>query len=190
MSDLNIHNALISRRRLLTMGIAAVTSAMVPNALAAAGSLMERERSLSFYNLYTGESLSSVYWHDGKYLSDAMAEISFILRDIRTGKVKPIDRNLLDLLANVQSELECNEPFHIISGYRTPKSNALLGKKKKGVAKNSLHMYGKAIDVRVPGYSLKNLRLAAMNLKRGGVGYYPKSRFVHMDVGQVRYWWG
>ena len=190
MDNPKIQNNLLTRRKLLSMGLVAAAAAMVPSAIASAGSLLERERALSFYNLYTGESLRAVYWQDGKYIPDAMAEINFILRDIRTGKVKTINRDLLDLLAGVQKKLKCNEPFHIISGYRSPQSNALLGKKKKGVAKNSLHMYGKAIDVRVPGYSLKNLRRTAMSLKRGGVGYYPKSRFVHIDVGQVRYWWG
>lgn len=126
-----IHNNLITRRKIISMGLAAAAAAIVPSAIASAGSLLERERSLSFYNLYTGESLRAVYWQDGKYIPDAMAEINFILRDIRTGSVKPINRNLLNLLAGVQKKLECNEPFHIISGYRSPKSNALLGKRKK-----------------------------------------------------------
>jgi uncharacterized protein YcbK (DUF882 family) len=146
------------------------------------------ERSLSFYNPHTGESLKTLYWAEGAYLSDALAEINHILRDHRTDEMKPIDARLLDLLYTIHRKLRTRQPFHIISGYRCPSTNALLRAKSRMVAKNSLHLYGKAADVRLPHSDLSALRRVAISLRGGGVGYYPKSQFVHVDVGKVRYW--
>ncbi len=145
-------------------------------------------KSLQFYNLHTGERLAVDYWADGQYIEAALAEIDIILRDYRTGEVKPIDRHLLDCLHLLQQNLEVVEDFHVISGYRSAKTNQTLAKKSGGVAKKSLHMRGMAIDIRVPGIQLTRLRTAAVALKIGGVGYYPKPDFVHVDVGRVRYW--
>ncbi len=181
----------ISRRKVLSMGLITMASGIIPSkAISAVEDILVRERMLCFYNLYTKETLETVYWKDGSYLTDGIAELSHILRDIRTGKVKNIDKSLLDLLFALQQKLGNNEPFHIISGYRTPQSNALLSEKKKGVAKFSLHMYGKAVDIRIPGHKLRDVRRAAMSLKGGGVGYYPRSNFIHVDTGNIRYWWG
>jgi uncharacterized protein YcbK (DUF882 family) len=102
--------------------------------------------------------------------------------------VKEIDTDLLDLLFALHQKLEGTDPFHVISGYRSLATNSLLSSRSKGVAKNSLHIYGKAIDIRLPGYELKTLQRAAVDLRRGGVGYYSSSDFVHVDVGRVRYW--
>jgi uncharacterized protein YcbK (DUF882 family) len=146
------------------------------------------ERSLSLYNTHTGESLRRPYWREGVYLRDAMAEINHIFRDHRTGEIKPIEPQLVDLLCAIHRKLGTWEPFHIISGYRCPSTNALLRKKNPGVAKKSLHMQGKAADIRLPGCGLSLLRRVAVDMRGGGVGYYPKSRFVHVDVGRVRYW--
>jgi uncharacterized protein YcbK (DUF882 family) len=147
-----------------------------------------RERSLAFYNTHTGESLKTVYWFDGNYLPEAAEEINVILRDHRTGEIKSIAPRLLDLLFTLRGELEAKEPFHIISGYRSAATNALLRTISDGIATNSLHLDGKAADIRVPGLALSALRRAAVGLKAGGVGYYPRSDFVHVDIGRVRYW--
>jgi uncharacterized protein YcbK (DUF882 family) len=110
------------------------------------------------------------------------------LRDFRTGEVKEIDTDLLDLLFALHQKLESTVPYHIISGYRSPSTNSFLSMISKGVVKNSMHIYGKAIDIRLPGYQLKTLQRAAVELRKGGVGYYPSSDFVHVDVGRIRYW--
>ncbi|GBD96269.1 MAG TPA: DUF882 domain-containing protein [Nitrospirae bacterium] len=180
----------MNRRKFITMGLAIVTATFVPKKILAAVKDSPAEKKLSFYNIYSHENLETVYWKDGQFVPGALSMINHIFRDSRTGKVKAIKTDLLDVLFDIRRKLKNKEPFHIISGYRTPHSNALLRKRKKGVAKNSLHMYGKAVDISLPGYSTKALRRTAMSLRRGGVGYYPRSKFVHVDVGQVRYWWG
>jgi uncharacterized protein YcbK (DUF882 family) len=191
----------MNRRDFLGLGLAAAITALVPGQILSAaekplpGFFTEfappsGEKKLSLYNAHTHENLDIVFWQDGEYIPEALSKINYLFRDRRSGKVKGIKTDLLDLLFSVQQKLECREPFHIISGYRSPGSNKLLRKRKKGVAKNSLHMYGKAVDIRLPGNSLKTVRKAAMSFRAGGVGYYPRSKFVHIDVGPVRYWWG
>ena len=148
-------------------------------------------RSLSFFNTHTGERLKTAYCCDGKYEPRALAQINHILRDWRVDEVRPIDPQLLDLLHELSGTLETDSPFHIISGYRSPVTNQTLrgqGNTHTGVASKSLHMVGKAIDIRLPGVKLDHLRGAARSLKLGGVGYYPSSNFVHVDTGRVRYW--
>ena len=146
------------------------------------------ERSLSFHHLHTGESLSVGYWADGRYIPEALDAINHILRDFRTAEVRPIDTRLLDLLYRVRQSVGADKPYQIISGYRSPTTNATLANRSGNVARRSLHLSGKAIDVRIPGSSLRDLRKAAVAQKAGGVGFYPKSNFVHLDVGRVRYW--
>ncbi len=155
---------------------------------ALAGFSAPAARSLGLHNLHTGETLSTTYWADGAYVDGALVEIDRVLRDFRTGEVRPIDRALLDLLHDLRHVLGSTETFHVISGYRSPKTNQALAAKSGGVAKKSLHMRGMAIDVRLPGTQLSTLKEAAVALKLGGVGYYPKPDFVHLDVGRVRYW--
>ena len=173
------------RRSFLLGGGALVASAAVPATapIAATG-----ERRLSFDQLHTGEKLDLTYWIEGAYVPDALTSINEILRDFRTSEVQAIDVRLLDLLHKLRGTLGSQEPFHVISGYRSPKTNAQLVSSGGGVAKKSLHMMGKAIDVRLPGRRLRDLHRAAVRLKRGGVGLYTRSRFVHLDVGRVRYW--
>ena len=179
----------ISRRQFIRLGLLTTASCIIPfQTLASVNDFLSTERMLCFHNLHTKEDLQVVYWKNGEYLPEVLARINYIFRDHYNGAVKPIDTKLLDLLSAIQQKLRCSEPFHIISGYRTRKTNAYLRKHKKGVAKNSLHMYGKAVDIRLPGQSLKVLRRSAYELKAGGIGYYPKSNFVHLDVGRVRYW--
>lgn len=174
------------RRRFLMAGLAATACfAAAPSFAAIAPG---RPRTLKLQNLHTGEHLSTDYWADGQYIPGSLEEISKVLRDHRNGAAHPIDPKLLDLLHTVHGKLETSAPFHVISGYRSPESNAKLASASSGVAKHSMHMDGKAIDVRIPGIDLLNLHKAAKTLKSGGVGYYAASNFVHMDVGRVRYW--
>jgi uncharacterized protein YcbK (DUF882 family) len=146
------------------------------------------DRALSFYNTHTGERVTATYWSHGRYLSDGLHEINFVLRDFRSGDVIDMNRDLLDLLYTLHEQVGAKKPFHLISGYRSPKTNAMLRSKSSGVAKRSLHMDGKATDIRLPGVKLVDLRRAALGLKAGGVGYYPRSNFIHVDVGRVRAW--
>jgi uncharacterized protein YcbK (DUF882 family) len=146
------------------------------------------EKSLSFYNTHTGEKLISTFWVEGQYVAESLDDINRILRDHRTDEVKNIDTGLLDLLFALREELETGQPFHVISGYRSPFTNDFLRQQGSGVAVNSLHREGKAIDIRMPDRPLGALRKAALEMKAGGVGYYPRSDFVHVDVGRVRYW--
>ena len=175
-----------SRRRLLHIMTGCAVGTFAAPVLAKLPT--EQERHLSFYNTHTGESLRTVYRANGTYLPEGLLEINHILRDFRTDQDSSIDPQLLDLLYTVRSQLDSNQPFNIISGYRSPATNAKLRAKSGGVAKRSLHMDGKAIDVRLPKVELTRLRQAALDLKRGGVGYYPKSDFVHIDTGRVRHW--
>jgi uncharacterized protein YcbK (DUF882 family) len=147
-------------------------------------------RRLSLQNLHTGERLATEYYANGRYMPGALEEINRVLRDFRTGDVHAIDPNLLDLLNTLSTRMETSAPFHVISGFRSPRTNSLLNGKSSGVATKSLHMQGKAIDVRLPGRQLKNLHTAALSLEKGGVGFYPSSDFVHVDTGRVRRWSG
>ena len=181
----------VSRRRFMKVGAVVAMSSLSPcPCFAAIRARLSPERKLAFYNTHTGESLETVYWADGEYLSPAIAEVNYVLRDHRTNEIKSIDPSLLDLLYAVAMKLRTRQPFHVISGYRSPMTNARLRERCKGVAKNSLHMRGKAIDIRLPDDDLLELRRAARALGVGGVGYYPRSGFVHVDVGRVRYWEG
>jgi uncharacterized protein YcbK (DUF882 family) len=179
----------IDRRGFLKIGMFATISGLIPaQALSAVEDIISVKRSISFYNLHTKEELQTTYFRNGQYIPEAMSQINHIMRDHYCGAVKPIDKKLIDLLHEIQLELNSKEPFHLISVYRTVRTNVMLSKRKKGVAMKSLHTRGKAADIRIPGYRLKDLRRAAYTLKRGGVGYYPKSNFVHVDVGKIRYW--
>jgi uncharacterized protein YcbK (DUF882 family) len=176
----------LGRRRFLSAGLAAATITIGLPSLARAATA--GHRSLSFYNLHTDEKLTTTYWVDGQYVPDALGEIDHVLRDFRTGDVWPMDRKLLDLLVALNRKMETAKPFAVISGYRSPKTNAMLAEASSGVARRSLHMDGKAIDIRIPGRKLADLRKAALSLKLGGVGYYARSDFVHVDTGRVRSW--
>lgn len=168
------------------MGLAAAGSALASPALAT----IAPPRNLTLVNLHTQETLNCCYWRAGAYLPDALADVAKVLRDHRTGEVHPIDPRLLDLLTQLSGRLGAGRPFEVISGYRSPETNAKLHAKSSGVATRSLHMDGKAIDVRLPGVPLTKLRDVALDLQAGGVGYYPTSNFVHVDVGRVRRWSG
>ena len=182
----------LNRRSFLGYGALATAAALVPGrAQAATAAGKRRERALSFFHTHTGERLKTVYCCDGAYQPEELARINHLLRDFRRDEEKPIDPQLLDLLFELGGTLDTDQPFHVISGYRSPATNALLrerGGSHTGVASKSLHMVGKAIDIRVPGVRLDDLRSAAKSLQLGGVGFYPSSNFVHVDTGRVRYW--
>jgi uncharacterized protein YcbK (DUF882 family) len=182
----------LDRRRFLGLGGAAAASLLIPGrAFAATPRAAAPERVLSFFHTHTGERLKTAYCCGGEYQPAALAEVNHLLRDFRVNEEKPIDPKLLDLLHELGGTLGTDSPFHVISGYRSAATNAMLrerGGAGSGVAPHSLHMVGQAIDIRVPGIKLDRLREAAASLKIGGVGYYPASDFVHVDVGRVRYW--
>jgi len=176
-----------SRRGFLHMGIGAAAALVIASPAEAAISRLP-ERSLHLYNTHTGESLKMVYWTEGHYQTQTIARISHFLRDHRDGSVHPIDPRLLDLMASVQHKVGSKGAIHIISGYRSPTTNAMLASASDGVAAHSLHMEGKAVDIRLPGHPIRSVGRAARALKGGGVGIYPDSDFVHMDTGRVRTW--
>ncbi|MGD9079603.1 MAG: DUF882 domain-containing protein [Desulfobacterales bacterium] len=148
----------------------------------------ESERSLSFYNTHTHERLTVTYKKGDTYIPEALGKISNILRDHRTGDIHPIDPELMDFLYDLLTAVDNHGEVHIISGYRSPKTNKKLRGRSKGVAAGSLHMQGKALDFRLPGTDTAVLRDKARAMKRGGVGYYRKSDFVQIDTGRVRIW--
>ena len=174
-----------SRRQLLKLAAGALPLAAAWSAPALAAAA---PRDLAFHNLHTGETLRALYWDQGAYVPDALAAVDHVLRDFRTGDVHAIDPRLLDLLHTLGSTVGTGGPFQVISGYRSPATNAMLHAHSDGVAKGSLHMQGMAIDIRLADIDLDHLHRAALGLGAGGVGYYPASDFVHVDVGRVRRW--
>lgn len=172
----------MKRRRLLTT--LAATPLLAAPALARAAA----PRSLRFNNLHTGESLEVEYFAGGRYLDDALSEVNHVLRDFRTGDIGQMDPALLDLLYQLRASVGTRAPFQVISGYRSPATNAALHERSSGVATHSLHMEGRAIDIRLADVPLAHLRDAALALQLGGVGFYAASNFVHVDTGRVRRW--
>lgn len=151
----------------------------------------ESDRILRLWNVNTGEHYEGPYWSHGRFIPAALDQISFLLRDHRLDEARPIDPLVIDFMYAVQAKLPDNdssEPIQVLSGYRSPQTNASLAKRSNGVAKNSLHMTGKAIDFRMSGHAAKTLRQLAINLRRGGVGFYPEKDFIHIDTGPVRTW--
>lgn len=180
-----------SRRNFLqgltALALPAAAAAIALPALPAEAALPVREISLR--HRHTGEQVRRmVYYENGRYVPETMREISHVLRDWRNGQVKAYDPRLLDLLFALQKKLGTREPFDIICGYRSPQTNAMLRRTTRGVARNSLHLKAMAIDLAMPGRSLRAVRDAARQLKMGGVGYYASSGFVHVDTGSIRYW--
>lgn len=175
-----------SRRRFVKTGLMTLASCCVPfQALAARP---PDNRRLRFYNTHTQEHLDVCYCEKGRYLPHAMSEINQILRDHRTGDVKPISPKLIDLLHSVAKQTGRAARIHIISGYRSATTNARLRQKSRAVARKSLHMLGHAADIRIPSIPTSKLHRIAKKLRAGGVGYYAKSDFVHVDIGPVRNW--
>jgi uncharacterized protein YcbK (DUF882 family) len=145
-------------------------------------------RTLSFVHTHTGEQLTAAYYADGTYCSAVLQQVNVLLRDFRNDTVYPIDPAVLDRLFLLQSAVGGSEPFQIISGYRSPATNAALRERSNGVAEHSLHMDGRAIDVRMAGVATATLARVALQQSSGGVGFYRVSDFVHVDSGRVRSW--
>jgi uncharacterized protein YcbK (DUF882 family) len=175
-----------TRRNLLRAGAAVLVSGVASPALSRIATA--DVRSLAFDNLHTGEKLAVDYWVEGQYVADALHEVNQALRDYRNGEVHAIDPKLLDLLNLLHRQLGSSAPFSVISGYRSPATNAAMHERSAGVAAHSLHMEGMAIDIRLADRGLKNLHDTAQAMCAGGVGYYPSLDFVHVDTGRVRYW--
>lgn len=179
-----LNRFVINRRNFLSSGIALGVG--LSPLVAHAG--LSQNRALSFLNLHTGETEAATYLVGGRYDSGALRAINWILRDWRTDEQAPMDVGLLDFLFDLRASLRTDEPFQIISGYRSPKTNAALAAKSNGVAKKSLHMKGMAADIRLAKQDLDRVVDAARAMKRGGVGRYVRSNFVHVDVGRPRSW--
>jgi uncharacterized protein YcbK (DUF882 family) len=177
---------MISRRNFLALGAAATATTLI-SAKAHAAPNAHMERSIHLHNIHTGESVRTVYWHDGKYQPAALKQLNHILRDHYSGTTHTMDPHVIDVLSAIQHRLG-PKPLHIVSGYRSPETNAMLASLTDGVAQHSLHMEGKAVDIRVDGLTVRKLGKLAKSLHAGGVGMYPSSNFVHVDVGRVRYW--
>lgn len=160
---------------------------LLTGSLSYALSPMEKIRYLNLYSLNTGERMKTVYWMDGVYIRSTLADINYLLRDYRSGQVASMDLKLLDILYLI-TRLTGREEIVVISGYRSLSTNHYLHKTKRGVAKDSYHTLGRAVDIRIEGVSLEALRELAIDLRAGGVGYYPRSGFLHLDTGPFRYW--
>lgn len=191
----NTENSPALSRRQFVGGLAAFAGlSVIPTQLLAAipkasvGIIKKPARFLAFDNLHTGETTKLIYWEKGRYIKGALSEINYILRDHRTNEVARIDKALLDQLFILHNKLGSRAAFQVISGYRSPKSNAKMHEHSKGVAKKSMHVEGRAIDIRLQDADLLHVRNAALAMNAGGVGYYPQSQFVHVDTGKVRHW--
>ena len=176
----------LCRRGFLALAAPAVVAASSLSGVARAA--LVPERMISLYSIHTGEKLTTIYHADGAYQEASLSELNHILRDWRTDEVYPMETGLLDFLHDLHVKMDSSEPFHIISGYRSPKTNAKLRNKSKGVAKRSLHMRGMAVDISLPDRDLLALHRTAKSMQRGGVGLYRKSEFIHVDIGRVRSW--
>ncbi len=167
----------------------ALAGVALPLAARSAQAALPNARSLMLDHTHTGERLALVYAVGGSYVPQALSSLNHFLRDHYAGDVGIIDPQLFDVLYRVQQTLGTGQSFQVISGYRCPTTNeSLRNTRGGGVAKHSLHMEGKAIDIRLPGVTLGDLREAARSLRAGGVGYYPGEQFVHVDTGRVRNW--
>jgi len=179
-------------RRGLLGAFAATTLVAAPTFSNAAGFLRGSGdiRRIRMYSGRTGERIDMIYWIDGKYIKDSIKEINYFMRDWRNDQIKSIDPRTIDIMAASHNLLDVNEPYMMLSGYRSPQTNAMLRRRSRGVAKNSLHMRGQAADLRLASRSVSQMAKAALACQAGGVGKYRRSNFVHMDCGVVRSWNG
>ena len=180
--------SLVTRRRLI--GGAAVATGVA--FIRPAPAVSFAPRSISLYNIHTGESLREVYWADGHYIREVVRDINWVLRDHHSDEVRPMNAGILDVLGRLRDRLECRDPMQIVCGYRSPETNHRMWLRGDGVASNSYHIHGMAVDMRCESRSLNHVYGAALSLADrahlGGVGYYPESDFVHVDCGPQRTW--
>jgi uncharacterized protein YcbK (DUF882 family) len=188
MSDeVDSHHALVRpRRRFLQRAAGCAGLLLAP--LGARGAQPSKARSLSLVHAHTGEALSVEYCSGGVYQAGCLSQVDRFLRDFRTGEIRAIDPRLLDMLYQLQVLANRAATYEVVSGYRSPQTNAALHRASAGVAEHSLHMDGRAIDVRMTGFPTRRLRDLALSLRSGGVAYYARSDFVHLDTGRVRSW--
>lgn len=172
----------LTRRSLLALAL------VLPGLGAAPAAAAPAVRELALLHRHTGESWRAVYFADGRYRHGAVQEASRVLRDWRTGQVAPIDPHLLDILHALQQRLGMRGPLEVLCGYRSPRTNAMLRRRSRAVARNSLHMQGMAVDLHFPADRLPGAHRLACALGAGGVGYYPGSGFIHVDTGPIRHW--
>lgn len=179
-------------RRALLGAFAATSIAAAPTFSSAAGFLRGSGdiRRIRMFSGRTGERIDMIYWIEGEYIKDAVKEVNFFMRDWRTDGVKSMDLRTIDIMAAAHNLMDVNEPYMLLSGYRSPQTNAMLRSRSRGVAKNSLHMKGQAADLRMSTRSVSQMARAAAACRSGGVGKYSRSNFVHMDCGVVRTWGG
>jgi uncharacterized protein YcbK (DUF882 family) len=179
-------------RRAMLGAFTAATVLVAPTFSNAAGFLRGAGdiRKISMMSRRTGERVNTIYWIDGEYIPEAIQEISYFMRDWRRNETKTIDRRTIDIIAASHAMLNTDEPFTMLSGYRSLKTNAMLRRQSRSVAKNSLHVKGQAVDLRLGSRSVRQISKAAAKCSAGGVGRYSRSNFVHMDCGPVRVWGG
>lgn len=189
MTDLQLKG--VSRRGIL--GVFAATALVAAPTYTNAFSLLKGAgdiRRIRMYSGRTGESIDTIYWVEGDYIPEAVKEINYFMRDWRSDDVVGMDPRNFDIMAAAHRLMDANEPYMLLSGYRSPQTNAMLRSRSKGVAKNSLHMKGQAADLRLSSRSVGQMAKAAAACSAGGVGKYSRSNFVHMDCGPVRSWGG
>ena len=174
-----------TRREFLKKSLLYGAAIIIPSK---ASAKLRHERRLRLYHIHTGESIDTVFWANGEYIYDELRQLEHFLRDYRTNQMHKIDVRLFEYLHGISRLLGTKEHFYVISAYRSPRTNELLRRHNRGVAKKSYHTQGKAVDIRLPRHSLIGLKEVALALKMGGVGYYPRSNFVHIDTGTPRYW--
>lgn len=174
----------LSRRQVLRMSTLFIATSLPPSL----GWSHHRNRSLKLHNALTGEDLEVEYWAEGEFVPDALQALNHFLRDPHNGKVAEIDAELFDFIHDIAGKLGAKGTINITSGYRSPATNDRLRRRNSAAVKGSFHVKGKAVDIRIPGHSINSVRQAALNLRRGGVGYYPRSRYIHIDTGPVRSW--
>jgi len=179
-----LHASSLLSRRLLGATVATAVVGLV----APVPAVSFAPRSVALYNIHTGEWLRTVYWADGHYIREAVRDINWILRDHHSDEIRPMDAGVLDLLGMLRDRLETHDPFLVVCGYRSPTTNMRLYLQHEGVAKRSYHIKGMAVDLRSERRDLSQIRDAALSLRCGGVGYYPRSDFVHVDCGPIRRW--
>lgn len=174
----------LSRRQILRMGTLFFATGFSPSL----GWSHHQKRSLNLHNALTGEALKVEYWAKGEFVPDALMELNHFLRDPHNGKVTEIDPKLYHFIYDIAKTLGVEDTINIMSGYRSPSTNDRLRRRNSAAAKGSFHVKGQAVDIRIPGYSTNSVRSVALRLKQGGVGYYPRSKYVHIDTGPVRSW--
>jgi uncharacterized protein YcbK (DUF882 family) len=183
-------NTALDRREILKYGLVGALASVTPLLFSGSAQAASEPWRARFRNSHTGESFDGVYRVGGKYLPESFERINHVLRDHRSGEAFPMDPHVLDIMTMVHRKTGVRGPIEIFSGYRSPKTNSGLRGASSGVAKNSFHMYGQALDMHIDNYSTAKLRNIAKSIKAGGVGYYPGSKFVHVDTGAVRSWNG